>query len=52
MPHPAVAVIVAAADHPAQSGQRAPQRRARVGQPQVQVMVDGQRVEEFDIGYR
>ena len=45
-----VALVVPARDDPALAAQRRPQRSARMRQPQVQVVVDGQRLEQLDIG--
>ena len=50
MPDLAVAGVVAAGDLAVDVGERLPQVVAGVRQPQVQVVVGGQRVEQFDLG--
>ncbi len=48
----AVAGVAAAGDLAVHVGERLPQPVAGVRQPQVQIVVGGQRVEEFDLGAR
>ena len=49
-PDLAVAGVVAAGDLAVHVGERLPQVVAGVRQPQVKVVVGGQRVEQFDLG--
>ena len=48
----AVAGVVAAGDLAVLAGELSPEVVAGVGQPQVKVVVGGQRVEQFDLGAR
>ena len=50
MADPAVAGVVAAGDRAVQVAERSPQVVAGMGQPQVQVVVGGQRLDQLDLG--